>query len=114
MWRMLHADEPDTYVLSTNRTETVRDFVLMAFQAAEIEIEFSGSEGEEIAVDAATGRTVVRVDPRFYRPAEVDLLIGDAAKAKAELGWEAQTSIEELCRMMVEADLRRNASGFSF
>ena len=114
MWRMLQADEPDTFVLATNRTETVRDFVRMAFKAAGIDVEFSGSGEEETAVDSATGKTVVRVDPRFYRPAEVDLLIGDPGKAKAKLGWEPQTTLEELCRIMVEADLRRNEAGFSF
>ena len=114
MWRMLQADEPDTFVLATNRTETVRDFVRMAFKAAEIEVEFSGEAESEKAVNTATGETVMRVDPRFYRPAEVDLLIGDPAKANAELGWEPQTSLEDLCRIMVEADLRRNSAGFSF
>jgi GDPmannose 4,6-dehydratase len=114
MWRMLQADEPDTFVLATNRTETVRDFVRMAFKAADIHVEFSGNAEAETAVDTATGKTVMRVDPRFYRPAEVDLLIGDPAKAKAKLGWEPKTSLEELCRIMVEADLRRNRAGFSF
>jgi GDPmannose 4,6-dehydratase len=114
MWRMLQANEPDTYVLATNRTETVRDFVRMAFKAAEIEVEFSGQNEQEIAIDTATGKKVVEVDRQFYRPAEVDLLIGDPSKAKEKLGWEPNTSLEELCRMMVEADLRRNKSGFSF
>jgi GDPmannose 4,6-dehydratase len=114
MWRMLQADQPDTYVLATNRTETVRDFVSMAFKAAGIEVEFSGKDVEETAVDAATGKMVVRINPQFHRPAEVDLLIGDPAKAKAELGWEPQTTLEELCRMMVEADLRRNQANMSF
>jgi GDPmannose 4,6-dehydratase len=114
MWRMLQADEPDTFVLATNRTERVREFVRMAFKAADMTVDFSGKDEEEIAVDAASGNTVVRVDPRFYRPAEVDLLIGDPAKAKAKLGWEPATKLEELCRIMVEADLRRNAAGFSF
>jgi GDPmannose 4,6-dehydratase len=115
MWRMLQAEEPDTYVLATNRTETVRDFVRMAFAAADIDLEFSGSDGQEVAVDKATGKTVVKVDPRFYRPAEVDLLIGNPAKAREKLGWKPTTSLEELCRMMVEADLRRNNDGgFSF
>ncbi|MFZ5745361.1 MAG: GDP-mannose 4,6-dehydratase [Pseudomonadota bacterium] len=114
MWRMLQADQPDTYVLATNRTETVRDFVSMAFKAAGIEVEFRGKDVEETAVDAATGKTVMRINPQFHRPAEVDLLIGDPAKAKAELGWEPQTTLEELCRMMVEADLRRNQANMSF
>ena len=114
MWRMLQADEPDTYVLATNRTETVRDFVRMAFKAGEIDLEFSGEHEQEFAVDTATGKTVMQVDRHFYRPAEVDLLIGDPAKAREKLHWEPKTSLEELCRMMVEADLRRNQAGASF
>lgn len=114
MWRMLQADEPDTYVLATNRTETVRDFVSMAFKALDMEIEFKGEAENEIGVDVATGNTVVRVNPKFYRPAEVELLIGNPEKAKQKLGWEPKTSLEELCAMMVEADLRRNQQGFSF
>lgn len=114
MWRMLQADEPDTYVLATNRTETVRDFVRMAFRAAGIELDFQGTAENETAVNVATGKTVMRVNPKFYRPAEVDLLIGDPAKAKTRLGWEPTTTLEQLCQMMVEADLRRNTTGFSF
>lgn len=114
MWRMLQADEPDTFVLATNRTETVRDFVAMAFKAADITVEFHGKDEQETAVDVATGRTVMRINPEFYRPAEVDLLIGNPAKAREVLGWAPKTSLEELCRMMVEADLRRNAAGASF
>jgi GDPmannose 4,6-dehydratase len=114
MWRMLQADEPDTYVLATNRTETVRDFVDLAFRAAGMAVKFVGTAEEEIAVDTATGDVVMRINPRFYRPAEVDLLIGDPAKAQAKLGWSPTTTLEELCRMMVEADLRRNEAGFSF
>ena len=112
MWRMLQADKPDTYVLATNRTETVRDFVTMAFKAAQIELEWSGSA--EIAKDKATGKVVVKVNPKYYRPAEVDLLIGNPEKAQKELGWQPKTTLEELCQMMVEADLRRNKNGFSF
>ncbi|MCW4631043.1 MULTISPECIES: GDP-mannose 4,6-dehydratase [Marinomonas] len=114
MWRMLQADKPDTYVLATNRTETVRDFVTMAFKAADIALEWSGSEESETAVDKATGKTVVKVNPKFYRPAEVELLIGNPEKAEKELGWKPTTTLEELCQMMVEADLRRNTQGFSF
>ncbi len=114
MWRILQADQPDTYVLATNRTETVRDFVTMAFKAAGIAIEWQGSAEQETGHDAQTGKVLVRVSPKFYRPAEVDLLIGDPAKAKAKLGWEPKTTLEELCQMMVEADLRRNEAGFSF
>jgi len=114
MWRMLQADEPDNYVLATNRTETVRDFVRMAFKGAGIEVDFKGSAENETAMSAATGQTVMRINPKFYRPTEVELLIGNPAKAKADLGWGPTTTLEQLCRMMVEADLRRNTQGFSF
>lgn len=114
MWRMLQADEPDTFVLATNRTETVRDFVRMAFKGAGISVEFKGAAENETAVDTDTGKVVMRVNPKFYRPAEVELLIGNPAKAKAKLGWEPKTTLEQLCQMMVEADLRRNQLGFSF
>lgn len=114
MWRMLQADEPDTFVLATNRTETVRDFVTMAFKAADIAIDFKGEAENELGIDTATGKTVVRVNPKFYRPAEVELLIGNPDKAKQKLGWEPKTTLEELCAMMVHADLRRNEAGFSF
>ena len=114
MWRMLQADEPDTFVLATNRTETVRDFVRMAFKGAGIEVDFKGSEEKETAIDTANGKTVMRINPKFYRPAEVELLIGDPAHAKAKLGWEPKTTLEQLCQMMVEADMRRNVAGFSF
>ena len=114
MWRMLQVDEPDTFVLATNRTETVRDFVRMAFKGAGVSVDFQGSAEDETAVDVATGKTVVRVNPKFYRPAEVDLLIGNPTKAKNVLGWAPKTTLEQLCQMMVEADLRRNQAGFSF
>lgn len=114
MWRMLQVDEPDTYVLATNRTETVRDFVSMAFKGAGIVVEFKGTGEDESAVDTATGKTVMRINPRFYRPAEVELLIGNPAKAHEKLGWKPETTLEQLCQMMVEADLERNKKGFSF
>jgi GDPmannose 4,6-dehydratase len=114
MWRMMQSDEADTFVLATGRTETVRDFVAMAFAGAGIRVEFRGSGIDEIAVDTATGRTVMRVNPRFMRPAEVDLLIGDASHAREKLGWQARTTLEELCAMMVAADLRRCERGVSF
>lgn len=123
MWRMLQAEQPDTFVLATNRTETVRDFVQMAFKAIGVTLEFKGQGDNESAVIAALaqaeehlniGQTVVRVNPKFYRPAEVELLIGNPAKAKAQLGWEPHTTLEQLCLMMVDADLQRNQRGFSF
>lgn len=114
MWRMLQADVPDTYVLATNRTETVRDFVEIAFRAADLPIEFSGSGESEVANLRDGGRTVMRINPRFYRPAEVELLIGDPGKAHRELGWRPETTLEQLCVMMVEADVRRNREDKSF
>lgn len=114
MWRMLQADEPDTFVLATNRTETVRDFVTMAFKAADITIDWKGSAEAEQGIDTKTGKALVKINPKFYRPAEVELLIGNPEKAKAKLGWVPHTTLEELCRMMVVADLARNERGFSF
>ena len=114
MYLMLQAKKSDTYVLATNRTERVRDFVTMAFKAVDIELEFIGSGEDEIAVDKSTGETVVKVNPKFYRPAEVELLIGNPKKAKDELGWEPKCTLEELCSMMVKQDIKRNEIGFSF
>ncbi|MEN2673802.1 GDP-mannose 4,6-dehydratase [Herbaspirillum huttiense] len=114
MWRMLQVDEPDTFVLATNRTETVRDFVQMAFKGVGINLEFRGAAEQETAVDVATGKTVMRINPKFYRPAEVELLIGDPTRAREILGWQPQTTLEQLCALMVEADVRRNQAGTSF
>jgi GDPmannose 4,6-dehydratase len=114
MYLMLQAEKPDTYVLATNRTETVRDFVSMAAKAAGINVVWEGKGDKEVGIDTATKKTVVRIDPKFHRPAEVDLLIGDPVKARIELGWEPKTTLEQLCQMMVEADIRRNEIGFSF
>lgn len=107
MWKMLQVAQPDTFVLATNRTTSVREFVKLSFAAAGIDIEFSGAEASEIGIDSKTGKTIVQVDPRFYRPAEVDLLLGDSEKARRILGWQAKTSISELARIMVEADIDR-------
>lgn len=114
MWRMLQAEQSDTYVLATNRTETVRDFVRLAFKAVNIELEFSGQCEHEVAKDQATGKVLVRVNPQFYRPAEVDLLIGNPQKAQEQLGWQPKTTLEQLCTMMVEADIQRLQTGRSF
>lgn len=114
MWKMLQVDKPSTYVLATGRTESVRDFVSLAFKAISITIEWQGEGLEETGIDADTGAVLVSVNPAFYRPSEVDLLIGDASKANAELGWQPETSLEELCQMMVEADIQRNSKGHSF
>lgn len=107
MWRMLQTEKPGTYVLATNVTTTVRDFVRMAFAAADIRIEFEGQGEAEIGIDSQTGQVLVKVNPKYYRPAEVDLLIGDPSLAKRDLGWEPKVTLKELCQMMVDADVRR-------
>ena len=107
MWRMLQEAQPDTYVLATGRTTSVRDFTVQAFATAGIDVEWEGKGDAEIGRCAATGRTVVRVDPQFYRPSEVDALIGDAGKAERVLGWKPAMSVAELARLMVAADLAR-------
>lgn len=114
MHLMLQASEPDTYVLATNRTETVREFTDQSFKAVGVRLEWSGEAESEIGVDPESGKTLVMVNPKFYRPAEVELLIGDASKAETELGWKPETTLEQLCEMMVKADLRRNEIGQSF
>jgi GDPmannose 4,6-dehydratase len=114
MHSMLQADEPETFVLATGRTLTVRDFVTMAFAGADMKIEWSGQGIDEVGREARSGKTLVRINPAFYRPAEVEMLIGNPAKAQRKLGWTARTPVEELCRLMVEADLRRNVSGARF
>ncbi|MDT8299155.1 MAG: GDP-mannose 4,6-dehydratase, partial [Spirochaetaceae bacterium] len=112
MWRMLQQNEPRDFVLATGTMTSVRDFVRMAFDRAGITLEFIGSGLEEKAVDAATGQTRVAVDPRYFRPAEVEQLCGDPSMAKEHLGWEPKVGINELIAMMVDTDLeeaRRDA-----
>jgi GDPmannose 4,6-dehydratase len=114
MWRMLQASHPDVYVLATGRNATVREFATLAYKAAGIEISWRGKGCDERGFDKATGKPIVCVSPRYFRPAEVDLLMGNAAKARRELGWESTTGLEDLARMMVEADLRRVSQDSSF
>ena len=114
MRMMLQHDRADTFVLATNRAVSVRDFVSLAFTAIDISIEWFGAGIDETGIDSKTGKVMVRINPKYYRPAEVDFLLGDAKKAKDELGWESDISVEVLCKEMVEADLRRNRTGFSF
>ncbi len=104
MWRMLQQDTPDDYVLATGRTETVRDFVRLAAEAAGFDLVFEGEGVDEVATDRKSGRTVVRVNPQFFRPAEVEVLIGDAGKAKRALGWSSTVGLETLATLMVKAD----------
>ena len=107
MWRILQQDAGDDFVLGTNRTTTVRDFMRMAFEFAGQPVEFEGEGVNEIARCVKTGKTLMRIDPAYFRPAEVDLLIGNPAKAKEKLGWTPKIQVEELCKEMVAADLYR-------
>ncbi len=104
MWRMLQQDKPDDYVLATGRTATVREFLELCLAAAGIAYERTGEGADERYVDRRTGKVIVRMDPQYRRPAEVDLLVGNPAKAERELGWKAQTDLEALARLMMEAD----------
>ena len=106
MWRILQHDRADDFVLATGQTQTVRLFVERAFAHVGITLDWQGEGVEERGVCAKTGRTLVEIDPRYFRPTEVELLIGDPAKAKTDLGWEATTSFEELVTDMMVADLK--------
>lgn len=108
MWKMLQAKRPDNFILATNQTHSVREFVQMAANAAGISIEFLGEGINEVGVDKKSGKTILKINKSYYRPAEVDLLIGNNNKAKDILQWEPKTNLQELCELMVEADLKRN------
>lgn len=114
MYLMLQADKADNYILATNKTQSVRNFVIMAFKAIDVDLKFSGKGKDEIAVDAKTGKLLLKINPKFYRPLEVELLIGSAQKAKDNLGWEAKTSLENLCKLMVESDIKKNIEDKSY
>jgi len=105
MWLMLQQDEPDDFVIATGETHSVREFVELVFREVGIEIGWQGEGVDEVGVDRATGDVVIEIDPRYYRPTEVELLLGDPTKAKEKLGWEAKVGLRELVKMMVEADL---------
>jgi GDPmannose 4,6-dehydratase len=108
MWRMLQQDEPDDYVLATGETHTVREFVEKSFACVDITIAWQGEHGSvsEVGVDSDdVDRVLVRIDPRYFRPTEVDLLLGDPTKAKTKLGWTSSTPFDTLVKEMMEADL---------
>lgn len=106
MWLMLQQENPDDYVVATGQTHPVREFVELAFKAANIEVEWHGENENEYAINKANGKTVVKVNPKFYRPAEVELLIGSPEKAEKELGWKREISYEELVTRMVLNDIK--------
>lgn len=104
MWRMLQQEKADDYVLATNVTTTIRDFFTYAAEALEMDVEWEGEGKNETATDRKTGKLLMQVHPEFYRPAEVDLLIGDASKAREKLGWEPKINIRQLAEMMAKSD----------
>jgi len=107
MWRMLQHDHPDDYVVATHETHTVREFAELAFQSVGVILEWQGEKDREKGIDTGTGQVRVEVDPDYYRPTEVDVLIGDYSKAKRVLGWTPRTCFQDLVRIMVEADVAR-------
>ena len=114
MWLMLQQDTPDDYVIATNETRTVREFVDTAFACAGIEIEWSGKGVNETGTDKATGKVVVKVNPEFFRPAEVDILLGDPSKAEKTLGWKREIPFQELVSRMVKNDMELVAKEIAF
>jgi GDPmannose 4,6-dehydratase len=107
MWLMLQLTEPDDYVIATNETHSVREFVEYAFRYVGVDVIWNGKGLEEKGFDKKTGQTLVEVSDEFFRPAEVDILMGDYSKAKEKLGWQPKVKFEELARIMVEADMKR-------
>ncbi|MEZ0537040.1 GDP-mannose 4,6-dehydratase [Caldicellulosiruptoraceae bacterium PP1] len=106
MWLILNQNEPDDYVIATGETHTVREFVVKAFEMIDIHIEWIGKNENEKGIDVNTGKVLVEVDPRYYRPTEVDILLGDPTKAKQKLGWEPKVTFNELVKIMVEEDIK--------
>lgn len=111
MWLILQQDKPNDYVIASHETHTVREFVERAFRCVEIDIKWQGSGTDEVGIDSATGKVIVKINPKFYRPAEVDLLLGNPAKAETELGWVRKVSFPELVERMVKNDLELASKG---
>ena len=107
MWRMLQQDQPDDYVMATGENHTIREFACLAFKELDIEIEWQGTGENEMGVDSKTGRKFIGIDKKYYRPTEVEQLLGDAKKAKEELGWQPKTSFGDLVKIMVHADWKK-------
>ncbi len=109
MWLMLQNKNPDSFILATGKTTTIRDFCKMAFKYAGIEIDFKGSMDNEVGFDVKNGNVLIKINPLFYRPAEVNILIGDPSKAQTILGWQVKTNLEKLCELMIQKDLQRES-----
>ena len=105
MWMMLQQDTPDDYVLATGETIEVRTFITKVFEELNIEVEWNGKGIDEIGINKSNGKTIVKVDPKYFRPTEVDLLVGDASKAYKELGWKPKHTVDSLIKDMVQSDL---------
>ncbi|HWQ44431.1 MAG TPA: GDP-mannose 4,6-dehydratase [Methanosarcina barkeri] len=114
MWLILQQESPEDYVIATGETHSVREFTELAFKEVGIEILWKGRDSEEIGIDSGTGKILVEIDPRYYRPTEVDLLIGDPSKAKEKLGWEPKVKLEELVKIMIKADEKAVEQNHSF
>ena len=112
MWLMLQQDKPEDFVVATGKCYTIREFTEKAFKHVGITISWNGEGENEIGIDNNDGRILVKINPKYYRPAEVELLLGDATKAKKVFGWESQTNIDELVKIMVDYDLAHNDYGF--
>ena len=114
MWLILQQETPEDYVIATGETHSVREFTELAFKEVGIDILWKGKDSEEIGIDSGTGKILVEIDPRYYRPTEVDLLIGDPSKAKEKLGWEPKVKLEELVKIMIKADEKAVDQNHSF
>tara|TARA_Y100001935_G_C17305674_1_gene512155 strand:- start:3277 stop:3798 length:522 start_codon:yes stop_codon:yes gene_type:complete len=107
MWLMLQQEKPEDYVLSTGEANTVREFVELTFNELSIDLEWRGEGRNEIAIDTKTGNKIVSIDEKYFRPTEVDILLGDSSKAKEQLGWESKTALQEIVKMMVDSDIKK-------
>ena len=107
MWRILQHEKPGDFILATGNAHTVREFVTLTFKELDIQLTWQGTGINEVGIDNSSGKTLVKVDPNYFRPTEVDILIGDASKAKDLLGWQPQTSLPELVRLMVKSDWKK-------
>ena len=107
MWLMLQQEKPEDFVLSTGKANTVREFVELTFNELSIDLEWRGEGRNEIAIDIKTGNKIVSIDEKYFRPTEVDILLGDSSKAKEQLGWESKTALQEIVKMMVDSDIKK-------
>ena len=112
MWLMLQQDKPDDFVLATGEAHTVREFVQIAFEKLGIKIKWEGQGIDELGINQDNGEVIVKVDPKYFRPTEVDILLGDPSKAKRKLGWEPKLKFHELASIMVERIMKRLKKGF--